>query len=235
MRNTNRKRVLLVSGAVILLCMAVIVGTTWALFTDTDTVENHLQAGKLNLTLIRTHLKGVGLHSTTGYLVDFEDPQDVDLSSTDTATKNAFALTGTAQVASGVRDDMKVVPGSKYVAEMQISNNELKSDVAFAYWVEIVYDNQGSNADFAKQVEVIVTTADGTEHKATSDNGLKIGSEQAPIGELAKKGTETFTVSVEFLNLGKVNQSDAKTENDLAQGKPVEFDLVVYAVQVQRP
>ena len=42
MRSTNRKRSLLVSGAVILLAMTIIVGMTWALFTDTQLVSNHL-------------------------------------------------------------------------------------------------------------------------------------------------------------------------------------------------
>ena len=51
MKSTNRKRALLVSASVILLCMTIIVGMTWALFTDTATVENHLQAGDLNITL----------------------------------------------------------------------------------------------------------------------------------------------------------------------------------------
>ena len=47
MESTNRKRALLVSGSVILLCMTIIVGMTWALFTDTRTLTNHLKAGDL--------------------------------------------------------------------------------------------------------------------------------------------------------------------------------------------
>jgi predicted ribosomally synthesized peptide with SipW-like signal peptide len=47
---------LLVSAAVILLCMTIVVGMTWALFTDTKGVANHLRAGDLSITLKRTEL-----------------------------------------------------------------------------------------------------------------------------------------------------------------------------------
>ena len=57
MKSTHRKRTLLVSSAVIMLCMTIIVGMTWALFTDTQTVHNHLQAGDLKITLKRTELR----------------------------------------------------------------------------------------------------------------------------------------------------------------------------------
>ena len=56
-RSTNRKRTLIVSAAIILLAMTIIVGTTFALFTDTQTVSNHLQAGTLEVTLKRRTYK----------------------------------------------------------------------------------------------------------------------------------------------------------------------------------
>lgn len=67
MRSTNRKRSLLVSGSVILLCLSIIVGMTWALFTDTQTVTNHLQAGDLDITLERIALSKTTL-TPKGYL-----------------------------------------------------------------------------------------------------------------------------------------------------------------------
>ena len=67
MRSTNRKRTLMISASVILLCMAVIMGMTWALFTDTQKIDNHLQAGDLDVTLKRIGLKKTTLTST-GYL-----------------------------------------------------------------------------------------------------------------------------------------------------------------------
>ena len=51
------KRILLVSCSIILLCLMIITGLTYALFTDQFSVGNHLEAGRLNVTLERTHLE----------------------------------------------------------------------------------------------------------------------------------------------------------------------------------
>ena len=56
MNSMNKRRAMLVSCAVILLCMAIIGGMTFALFTDRATISNHLQAGDLQITLKRTEL-----------------------------------------------------------------------------------------------------------------------------------------------------------------------------------
>jgi hypothetical protein len=118
-----------------------------------------------------------------------------------------------------------VIPGTNYVAEMEITNN---SDVAFVYWVEIQYNQKKSDPNFAQQVEVIVdtdlTSVKG-ENRATLNNGLFVGSETEPIGTLAKGESAKFSVKVEFEML-------AHAQNDLAQNKDVDFDLVVHAVQV---
>ena len=123
MKSTNRKRALLVSASVILLCMTIIVGMTWALFTDTQKVTNHLQAGDLSITLKRTELTKTTLNAQ-GKLVE---------SAPDTTTKNFSNPTD--ENVFGIVEGEKIVPGTKYVAKMQIENN---SDVAFGYWIEIV-------------------------------------------------------------------------------------------------
>jgi hypothetical protein len=220
MRNTNRKRVLLVSSSVILLCLSVIVGMTWALFSDTVDMNHHLKAGTLNITLERTKLSGVALDPATGYLVPladlYDDPKYLEKPKDFSDTKdNVFELT----------TDTRVIPGTNYVAEMEITNN---SDVAFVYWVEIQYNQKKSDPNFAQQVEVIVdtdlTSVKG-EKRATLNNGLFVGSETKPIGTLAKGESAEFSVKVEFEML-------AHAQNDLAQNKDVDFDLVVHAVQV---
>ena len=109
--------------------------------------------------------------------------------------------------------------------EMKITNN---SDVAFVYWVEILYNQAKSDDTFASQVEVIVDTdleSVGGTKRATLNNGLFVGSEIDPIGTLAKGESAEFSVKVEFEML-------AHTLNDQAQDKDVDFDLVVHAVQV---
>ena len=137
MKSTNRKRALLVSASIILLCMTIIVGMTWALFTDTKNVSNHLQAGDLSITLKRTELTKTTLN-TSGKLVT-SDPDKTVVNFSNSTDKNVF----------GIVDGEKVVPGTKYVAKMKIENH---SDVAFGYWIEIVCTDKTNGADLAKQL-----------------------------------------------------------------------------------
>ena len=51
MGGIRRKRVLILSGAVILLCMVIIIGMATALFTDYKSLKNHLKAGNLEMAV----------------------------------------------------------------------------------------------------------------------------------------------------------------------------------------
>ena len=212
MKSANRKRALLVSASVILLCMTIIVGMTWALFTDTQKVSNHLQAGDLSITLKRTELTKTTLNAQ-GKLVT-SDP--------DTTTKNFSNPTD--ENVFGIVEGEKIVPGTKYVAKMQVENH---SDVAFGYWIEIVCTDKTNGADLAKQLKVTVNT--GTDASASVNDGLNVGSSSNYVGELIIGATAEFTVTVEFLDsFVAANNID---HNDLAQGENLSFDLVVHAVQ----
>jgi len=212
MGNTSRTRTLLVSCVVILLNVAIIVGVTWALFTDTQKVSNHLQAGDLSITLKRTELTKTTLN-TNGYLV--EQP-------TDTTVVN-FSNPTDANV-FGLGENEKIVPGSKFVAKMDIANN---SDVAFGYWIEIVCTDKESGANLAKQLKVTVDT--GSDASAFVNDGLTVKGESGYVGELGIGATAAFTVTVEFLD-SFVAENNIEN-NDLAKGENLSFDLVVHAVQ----
>ena len=212
MESTNRRRALVVSATVILLCMTVIVGMTWALFTDTQKVTNHLQAGDLSITLKRTELTKTTLNAQ-GKLVT---------SAPDTTTKNFSNPTD--ENVFGIVEGEKIVPGTKYQASMQIENH---SDVAFGYWIEIVCTDKTNGADLAKQLKVTVNT--GADASASVNDGLTVGSSSNYVGELIIDATAEFTVTVEFLDsFVAENNID---HNDLAQGESLSFDLVVHAVQ----
>ena len=212
MKSTNRKRALLVSASVILLCMTIIVGMTWALFTDTQKVNNHLQAGDLSITLKRTELTKTTLNAQ-GKLVT---------SAPDTTTKNFSNPTD--ENVFGIVEGEKIVPGTKYQASMQIENH---SDVAFGYWIEIVCTDKTNGADLAKQLKVTLNT--GSDASASVNDGLTVGSSSNYVGELTIGATAEFTVTVEFLDsFVAENNID---HNDLAQGESLSFDLVVHAVQ----
>lgn len=207
---TSKKRSVLLSVLTITLSLALVAGGTYALFTDQVTLTNHLRAGTLDITLERTNLVSLSLDSETGFLVGRENPTDEDFSNAD-SKKNVFDMT----------DQTLIVPGCWYSAEMRITNN---SDVAFGYWLEIVFDDK-EDLEIADQLKVTVTTVNGTtETELSKSNGL-IGSETAPIATLAKTGSQLFTVRVEF--------SDLDDEiNNSAKSQAVKFDVIVHAVQI---
>lgn len=205
MGSIGRKRTLLVSSAIILLCLTVIVGMTFALFSDSEKVTNHLKAGKLDITLIRTSLTSTRLNEQ-GRLEAVTDNEHVDF--TNRNDKNVFGL-----------EKAIIVPLSYFSAEMLIQNNSksAESNVTFAYWIEIVYTGT-TKINLADQIRVTVNENDS----AILSEGLVVGSASSPIGVLEVNESATFNVTVEFLNLAN---------NNVAQGESLAFDLVVHAVQ----
>lgn len=214
---TKKKRSVLLSVMTLVLCLALIAGGTYALFSDQVTLTNHLEAGTLDITLTRTNLVTTSLNADTGFLVKTENPKDIDFSKPadpndpNAENKNVFDIT----------DGALIVPGCMYSAEMQIANN---SDVAFGYWLEIVFDDT-KDLTLAEQLKITVTTVDGTTTGMLNASAGLIGKEAEPVGVLAKGGSALFTVTVEFCNL------DESINND-AMGKTFDFDVVVHAVQI---
>lgn len=222
MKNFNKKRVLLVSSSIILLCMTIIVGVTYSLFTDQFSVGNHLVAGELEISLQRTHLAYKSLDSS-GVLRETVDNTVYNF--TDRSSNNIFGLH------SG---DIRIAPGSYFEADMRIINDNSDeanyySNVAFDYSVSIVLLNE-SSMDLAKQMQVTVTDHEGKSTTMRLDeaaNGYVFECGTVLAGEVSKD----FSVRVEFLD--DVDYPD-EFDNDLAQADQVIFDLVVSAVQSSR-
>ena len=216
---TPQRRRLLLSIMLIMLSVSIIAGGTYALFSDQVTLTNHLQAGTLDITLTRTNLKTKTLDPDTGFLVENENTKHIDFSKPadpndpNAENKNVFDM---------VEGDL-IVPGCKYSAEMQISNN---SDVAFGYWLKIVFDDT-VDLTLADQILITVTTADQSKSisKMLSASKGLIGAEDNPIEILAKTGSALFTVSNEFCDLDH-------SVNNNAKSKSFSFDLEVHAVQI---
>lgn len=202
----GKVRTLLMSCVMMLLCAAMIVGGTFALWSDSAKVENHLTAGTLKVKLERISLTKTYLDNDTGYLVTtVPDTSIVDFTDTNTANANVF----------GIDNDEKVVPCSKYEATLRLSNN---GDVAFSYDV-IIQLTSASNA-LAEQLKIYVDGEDkGTLDEYVADGKAIIATQTMAKNDAAKE----FTVKVEFINDDSVN-------ND-AQSKEVKFDLLVNAVQ----
>lgn len=194
------------SAVTFMLCLALVAGGTYALFSDQVTLTTHLKAGTMDITLERTNLVTTALDGKTGFLVEEEDGELVDFSNPN--DRNVFDL----------EENDKIVPGCSYDASMKITNN---TDVAFAYWIEIV--NRSSEELVLGDQVVVKVVREGYTAVVKINEGLSIGSQAKPIGVLAKTDFDEFNVVLEFLDL---------TTNNAAQNQSIDFDIVVHAVQV---
>ena len=228
---TTKRRSVLMAVTLLVLSLALLASGTYALFSDQVKMSHHLQAGKLNITLVRTKLTKTELDPITGYLKTSseEDPNGGTDFSDPGVDENVFGLT----------KDTRIVPCNSYAATMKITNN---SDVAFGYWIEIKLNLEGLNDEQLKALELdkqIKVYVNDEAKAVVLKDGLQVGDKDHPISKLAKaptydaegnpshslKYSETFVVCVAFENL-----SDEL--NNLAQGQSLSFDMIVHAVQL---
>lgn len=204
----SKTKKLFVAFATIILSIGLIVGSSYALFTDKISVGNHVNAGTLNVTLQRTKLTKTLLQAD-GTFKDDVNKSVVDFSN-DT-NENVF----------GFANGEVVVPTSVYTAEMTISNS---SSVAFNYWIEII-PLSTSAQEFASQLTVEVVAGSKTESGLLSNGSIFVGSETDVIGTVLVGPTnaQIFTVSITFEN---------DTANNSAMNQEAAFDMIVHAVQV---
>lgn len=211
---TKSKRSVLLSVLTLVLCLALVAGGTYALFSDEVIFSDHLQAGKLDISLFRTKLVKNALDGD-GFLVsNANNPDTRRLNYSDKNDENVF----------GFGENEKIVPGSEYIATFEIEN---KSDVAFGYWVEIICKDKKDGEDLAKQVQISVTPGNA---EAFIGEGLVVkGANGVYIDVLAIDDVKTFTVTIKFLDSAV---DDTIDDNNKAQGELIYFDLIVKAEQV---
>ena len=225
----STKRVLLVSASMVLLCLCIIVGATYALFTDSATVHNHLQAGDLDLRFERTYLEYTKLDEE-GFMQKFTETNPVDFtnSNIDFSKSNIFGFED--KDANG--KERVIVPGSYVRADLKISND---GNVAFDYEAFILL-KEGTDTALAKQLLVTVTDKK-TQNVLVNAEPLNfmVASTQVPNGykitfgeDIGKSDSAEFTVVISFAD-DEVNNTVG--DNDLAQTQSVAFDLYVSAVQ----
>lgn len=208
----KKLRTLLMCTLSIMLCMATVVVGTYALFTDKVTLNNHLQAGTLEISLVRTKLTKTEL-TADGYLETNTVTTPTNFSSTNTTNENVF----------GITDGTLVVPGSSYQADLKLTNG---GSVAFTYLVELKIIEGGSTA-LADQLIITAGKSETTPApKKLSDvaNGLIFD------GELAAPTPETNTAVNFFVKVEFVNDTETDANNAAKNGE-VKFDIVVSAFQ----
>lgn len=197
------KKVLLVSCSLIVICMSVMIGTAYALFTGSANVNNHLKAGDLKVTLSRTALEYEVLNED-GELQKYTVDGNTNFTSN---TGNVFGISS---------ENAKIVPGSYFKADMQIAN---KGSTAFTYKIGI---RSGVSNELAQQLNVTVKVGDSVVTKKLSEltgDGVIFAD-----GELAaaENSTASFTVTVEFVS---------DPDNNDAMNGEADFDLFVEATQ----
>ena len=183
----------------------ILVLTVYAFFAENLVLLNHLEAGDLEVSLVRTDLKGK-VYGEGGNLQDYHNPGRIDFSTP--TDYNLFDL----------EDETYVVPGSQYIATMEVIND---GDVTFGYYVEILVD-KSSSEELCEQLQVTVTCGDKTINTTLKD--LNLGGEGDYLAILDLGCISTFTVEIYFID-------DSDINND-AMDKKVYFDLVVHAQQV---
>jgi hypothetical protein len=237
---SKRIKIILLSFVTVACCVALIVTSAFALFTDSISVQYHLQAGSLSAKLERISYQ-LTCVDKDGYLVENEEVED-DVELTNATTANVFGMT----------EDTLFVPGSQASAILKVSNT---GNVAFGYYVAIERVNGGkettvSDDEFARQMVVTVQPLTATEVGGSltfTANGtastnrfkevgstLQVGAEKSTLGVVDGSTAQYFKVTVEFLDdtlQDNINESDRYVNND-AMNSNVYFDLKVYAIQV---
>lgn len=205
---SKRIKIVTLSCVTVLCCLAFIVAGTYALYSDSTQVTNHLQAGELNIKLYRDKLTSAVLNDS-GILELSTNNARTDF--TNVTTENVFGLT----------DGVKIAPGSKFEAVLTLDN---VGDVAVNYYLE--FKLGGDVNELAQQLRLTLSIEGKSEVSVMlSELGKKFtwGSENSPLGQVALSSSGSFVVALEFVDNSGVN-------ND-AQGQEISFDLIVHAVQ----
>ncbi len=204
---SRRMRTVLLSMVMVCLCLALLIGGTYALFSDQETVNSYLKAGKLDAVLYRVEYQDCTL-GENGMLVTSERNTDrIDL--TNASSKDIMLF-----------DIEKAVPQSWYEACLEVSN---AGNVAFDYGVRMLWNVDGQATDaqkeLASQIQITISGEDGTE---LAEFALSAGRD-VDLGTILVGGAaQEFTVRAEFLN---------DPDNNIVQDVALEFALQVYAIQ----
>ncbi len=224
----KRTKTLLLSILTLCICTVLVVGGTFALFTDKATVNNHLSAGNLDVGLYRTSYNECVLDADGLMAVSDENTDRINLVADG---KALFNVTNAA-------------PTSWYQATIEVSN---LGSTAFDYGMCILWETDDSTTEsekaLASQIKITITSKNISDEVAdgkvtvTDESGNPVevnyvtfmldecGLEENKIslGYLLKNaGVETFTVKAEFVNDGANNSAKLAT---------LDFDVQVYATQ----
>lgn len=200
-----KKKVLAISIITIMLCVAVIAGATFALFTDNGGVDIAVTSGKVSVSA------AVDTNSMTLYSPASVNENGEVVNAENAASQTAFANGGTAKVDEyGALYLSGLTPGDKAEFQIKITNN---SDVNYKQRVSFALSS-GDEVLYAQLLVGIKTQEDGEYDYYT-------GGYTAWESKSANTEEETLYVTVEL---------PAYTGNS-AKGKQCTLSFAVEAVQ----
>ena len=226
-----KKKALLSSILTITLCLSLIAGSTFALFTDTTDFNIAVTAGKVDLEAyagISDVYSAVGVEegevAEDRFLVDENDNEYKHVASLD---KETFINGGVAELEGTSLKIARLTPGDKVDVTINVTNN---SNVAISYRYKIAV-NTNSTYDNELASGMVLSVIDGLTFAETSYEGFEsYVSEwyyvEAPAG--AAGAIDPRTISVE---LPVYAGNEYQTEKAEGKTESVEYTLIVEAVQ----
>ena len=213
-----KKKVLLSSILTIALCVCLIAGSTYALFTSTATTNIAVTAGKVQVaaTIDETSIKAWSL-----------------LEAKPTATDVDFANGGNVEVVDGELKINRMTPGDKVEFTIDVTNS---SDVATQYKLTatsaLPEAETDADGNALPQVDLFpaltITATIGNETLTLQGNTTEAASGWFEAAAAAAENADlaTITVTVEFPNNGNPDVDD-----NVYQGGVTNISLAVFAVQ----
>ncbi len=201
----ERGKTLVLSIFALIVATVLVVGATFALFTDRVAVNNHLEAGNLD----------VGLDQIS-YTERVLNDQGLMEERTESTTKDLTTDGSTLFIVN------KAVPTSWYQTTIKVTND---GSTAFDFGMRVLWNEEGDataeQIKFAQQIKITVSGAQLTQAKEFYL--VDCGKNDVNLGALLKgAGSETFTVKAEFV--------DNEANNDVMLIS-LNFDVQVFATQ----
>lgn len=213
----KKRSIVTIACLSIVLCVALIAGGTYALFSSKTSVTNHLRSGNLTLKLERVGLTKYAYDEESGeYKENVYTNGDAYVDFSQATEKNVFDIARSEVIA----------PGVWYEATMRISKGN--TNVPFAYKIIVKLngskDAEGNNDNnaFASQLRVYVDGAPKgyLSEYVTAEGGNEVSVSSGLIG--LTEGSKEFKVKLEF---------DPTADNNAVMNSTADFDLIVEATQ----
>ena len=211
----KKRSIVTIACLSIVLCVALIAGGTYALFSSKTSVTNHLRSGNLTLKLERVGLTKYAYDEASGeYKENVYTNGDAYVDFSQATEKNVFDIARSEVIA----------PGVWYEATMRISKDN--TNVPFAYKIIVKLNSSkgedGKDNAFASQLRIYVDGAPKgyLSEYVTAEGGNEISVSSGTIG--LTEGSKEFKVKLLF---------DPTADNNAVMNSTADFDLIVEATQ----